>query len=53
VHNRYQEQNTIDPQFFPQQTIIHLPVLPRSIPPLERIQGAANLLFETIEERVR
>jgi arsenite/tail-anchored protein-transporting ATPase len=53
VHNRYQEQNTVDPQFFPQQTIIHLPVLPRSIPPLERIQGAAGLLFENIEERVR
>jgi arsenite-transporting ATPase len=53
VHNRYQEQAAIDPQIFPQQTIIHLPVLPRSIPPLERIQGAANLLFENIEERVR
>jgi arsenite/tail-anchored protein-transporting ATPase len=53
VHNRCQENALIDPQFFPQQTIIHLPVLPRSIPPLERIQGAANLLFENIEERVR
>jgi arsenite/tail-anchored protein-transporting ATPase len=53
VHNRYQEKVSIDPQFFPQQTIIHLPILPRSIPPLERIQGAASLLFENIEERVR
>jgi arsenite/tail-anchored protein-transporting ATPase len=53
VHNLYQEQATVDPQFFPRQTIIHLPVLPRSIPPLERIQGAANLLFENIGERVR
>jgi arsenite/tail-anchored protein-transporting ATPase len=53
VHNRYQEKAPLDPQLFPQQTIIHLPVLPRSIPPLERIQGAASLLFENIEERVR
>jgi arsenite/tail-anchored protein-transporting ATPase len=53
VHNRYQEQVPGDPQFFPQQTIIHLPELPRSIAPLARIQGAANLLFENMGERVR
>jgi arsenite-transporting ATPase len=30
----------------PEQTVIHLPPLPRSVQPLVRIQGAARLLFE-------
>ncbi len=29
-----------------EQTVIHLPSLPRSVQPLVRIQGAARLLFE-------
>jgi len=32
----------------PEQTVIHLPTLPRSVPPLVRIQGAAQLLFDTV-----
>jgi arsenite-transporting ATPase len=45
VHNRYREGCEIDAGLFPAQTVIHLPVLPRSVSALERIQGAADLLF--------
>lgn len=34
--------------FDSEQTVIHLPPLPRSVEPLVRIQGAARLLFETL-----
>ncbi len=45
VHNRYQGGEHIDPEPFGSQTLIRLPVLPRSVSPLERVQGAARLLF--------
>lgn len=45
VLNRYQPEREINSSLFPEQTIIHLPGLPRSIEPLAQIQGAANLLF--------
>jgi arsenite-transporting ATPase len=44
VHNRYRPTHPL-PSTFPEQTIIHLPPLPRAIAPLEQIQGAAGLLF--------
>jgi arsenite-transporting ATPase len=46
VENNYNSELEIDYNLFPEQTIIHLPHLPRSVEPFERIQGAANLLFE-------
>ncbi|MGI0488311.1 ArsA family ATPase [Pantanalinema rosaneae CENA516] len=45
VHNRYDADQEIDPDRFPDQTIVRLPNLPRSIPPIARIQLAAELLF--------
>lgn len=45
LHNRYREGCEIDAELFPAQTVIRLPVLPRSVSALERIQGAADLLF--------
>jgi arsenite/tail-anchored protein-transporting ATPase len=45
VQNRYSQEIETDSSLFPQQTIIHLPKLPRSVEPLARIQAAANLLF--------
>lgn len=49
VQNRYSPEVAIDPSVFPEQTMIRLPGLPRSIEPIERIKGAANLLFEVEE----
>lgn len=49
VQNRYSQEGKIDGSLFPEQTIIRLPNLPRSVEPLARIQGAANLLFEVEE----
>lgn len=46
VQNRYSREVEIDGSLFPEQTIIRLPGLPRSVEPMARIQGAANLLFE-------
>ncbi|WP_414579043.1 ArsA family ATPase [Anabaena sp. CCY 9402-a] len=46
VQNRYSQEVEIDGSLFPEQTIIRLPGLPRSVEPIARIQGAANLLFE-------
>ncbi|MBD2359655.1 TRC40/GET3/ArsA family transport-energizing ATPase [Anabaena minutissima FACHB-250] len=46
VQNRYSQEVEIDGSLFPEQTIIRLPRLPRSVAPIARIQGAANLLFE-------
>ncbi|MDX2097605.1 MAG: ArsA family ATPase [Leptolyngbyaceae cyanobacterium bins.59] len=46
VNNRCQEGQEAIALEFPAQTLISLPVLPRSITPLERIQGAATLLFQ-------
>jgi arsenite-transporting ATPase len=45
VHNRYSQDSSLDANLFADQTIIHLPILPRSVEPLDRIKGAANLLF--------
>lgn len=44
IHNRYESGQSIK-ESFPEQTVVHLPVLPRSIAPDERIQLAAELLF--------
>jgi arsenite/tail-anchored protein-transporting ATPase len=46
VQNRYSQEQGIDPGLFPEQTIIRLPNLPRSVEPIARIQAAANLLFD-------
>lgn len=45
VQNRYSQALEVDPSLFPEQTIIRLPTLPRSVEPLARIKWAANLLF--------
>lgn len=45
VHNRYSPNEEIDPGLFAEQTIVRLPSLPRSVEPIDRIKGAANLLF--------
>ncbi|MBD2773087.1 ArsA family ATPase [Iningainema sp. BLCCT55] len=45
VHNRYSKDVELDTSLFAEQTIIRLPILPRSVEPLDRIKGAANLLF--------
>jgi arsenite-transporting ATPase len=45
VHNRFELDLEIPVELFPEQTMIHLPTLPRCVTPLERIQGAARLLF--------
>lgn len=49
VQNRYSQEVEIDGGLFPEQTIIRLPGLPRSVEPIARVQGAANLLFEVEE----
>ena len=45
VHNRYSQDNSLDAGLFADKTIIHLPILPRSVEALDRIKGAASLLF--------
>ncbi|MBD1861191.1 MULTISPECIES: ArsA family ATPase [Trichocoleus] len=45
VHNRFAPELQLTADALPQHTMIHLPVLPRSVSPLARIQGAAELLF--------
>ena len=45
VHNCYLPGVDIDGSLLAEQTIIRLPILPRSVEPLARIEGAANLLF--------
>ncbi len=45
VQNRYNPEVEIDGNLFPDQIIIRLPRLPRSVEPMARIKGAANLLF--------
>lgn len=46
VVNRFAGNNPIDSQAFPGAEIIYLPMLPRSIKPIDRIEGAANCLFD-------
>lgn len=45
VHNCYKPGEEVAADLFPEQTIIRLPVLPRSVEPMQRIEGAARLLF--------
>lgn len=45
VHNRYLEGSEIDSSLFADKTIVRLPILPRSVEAIERIKGAASLLF--------
>ena len=45
VQNRYHANEEIDQDLFPAQTLIRLPSLPRSVEPLARVKGAADLLF--------
>lgn len=45
VHNRHSSDRPLLDETFPHCTLVRLPQLPRSIPPLEQIQGAARLLF--------
>jgi arsenite-transporting ATPase len=45
VQNRYHANEEIDQDLFPEQTLIRLPSLPRSVEPLARVKGAADLLF--------
>jgi arsenite-transporting ATPase len=45
VHNRYEADEEIADGVFPDHILVRLPNLPRSVTPLERIEGAAQLLF--------
>jgi arsenite-transporting ATPase len=45
VHNRFEPGQKLTEGLFSEQTIVHLPGLPRSIAPSDRIQMAAKLLF--------
>jgi arsenite-transporting ATPase len=45
VHNRYSLGEEIDRSLLTERTIVRLPILPRSVVAIDRIQGAANLLF--------
>jgi arsenite-transporting ATPase len=45
VQNRYHANEEIDQDLFPEQTLLRLPSLPRSVEPLARVKGAADLLF--------
>jgi arsenite-transporting ATPase len=45
VQNRYHANEEIDRDLFPDQTLIRLPSLPRSVEPLARVKAAADLLF--------
>lgn len=45
VQNRYHANEEIDQDLFPDQTLIRLPSLPRSVEPLARVKAAADLLF--------
>ena len=45
VHTRYSLGEEIERSLLTQRTIVRLPILPRSVVAIDRIQGAANLLF--------
>ncbi|MEL6246587.1 MAG: ArsA family ATPase [Cyanobacteria bacterium J06627_15] len=45
VHNRYRNEQALEPNLFPDQTVIALPELPHGIPPFAQTQGAAKLLI--------
>ena len=44
VHNRYEPGQEIEANLFPSQTIIRLPILPRSVDALSRVAIASNLI---------
>jgi len=46
VHNRFAIGQTIPDHTFAAQSLVHLPLLPRSIPAFKRIEVAASLLFD-------
>ena len=46
VLNRFTPEKDISAAEFPGLEIIRLPMLPRSVEPIERIKGAANCLFD-------
>jgi arsenite-transporting ATPase len=55
VNNRFEPEHAFDPQLFPQQTVVSLPMLPRAISGMHHIKGntpfsqiaiAASLLFQ-------
>lgn len=45
VYNRYEPGQPSLRDRFPDQTLVHLPALPRGVAPLQQIQWAAQLLF--------
>jgi arsenite-transporting ATPase len=45
VQNRYGQELEVNHSLFPEQKIIHLPQLPRSVEPIDRIKCASDLLF--------
>jgi arsenite-transporting ATPase len=45
VHNRFEPDHPLPMSAFPAQTVVSLPVLPRGIPSIALIEGAAQLLF--------
>ncbi|MGJ3254301.1 MAG: ArsA family ATPase [Elainellaceae cyanobacterium] len=45
VHNRFEPHHADIQERFGKQTIVHLPLLPRGVQPMQQIQGAAKLLF--------
>ncbi len=46
ILNRFTGDRDISKEDFPELEIIRLPMLPRSVEPIVRIEGAANCLFE-------
>ncbi|MBW4418024.1 MAG: ArsA family ATPase [Myxacorys californica WJT36-NPBG1] len=61
VNNRFEPEHAFDPQLFPQQTIISLPMLPRAISGMHHIRGntpfsqiaiAASLLFQNEDGKI-
>lgn len=61
VNNRFEPEHRFDPQLFPNQTIVSLPVLPKLINvshnslrnvPFKQIEMAASLLFHDQEEQI-
>jgi arsenite-transporting ATPase len=45
VHNRYESGKEVDADLFPSQTMVRLPILPRSVETGERVAIASDLIF--------
>ncbi len=45
VHNRYESGQEVNAELFPSQTMVRLPILPRSVDALDRVAIAADLIF--------